>query len=1664
MGDLTSTERVSKVIPSHYVTLRNNKSKTAREVFDKAHKEQLENARTWIKETTQSCSTVSALVATVVFAAAYTVPGGSDENGKPNFIESPYFLVFTVSDVLSLASSLTSLDLSSSKTYLGLHLTLLRGDNDHAILRGNNFDTHSVGEKVDSITPFHCCIPSSISICNNAIPTVRLVYGLYSQHSQDDLERSAIVSYPLPTMWDKAPSMEKPYRAAMIGDWKNIIHHYQDRPMDLSFPVTLDEDTALHIAVYSKQAQPLQDLLEIVKDIINFLPDIESLEPEVGSPSPEMESPSPEMEAPEQMKFLKRKNRFGNTALHEATICGNYEAVTLLVRRCPDLLKQKNKSGETPLFTAAGFGEAEIDQKGRSALQYLADMPSAFKSGYSTGIFETLLYCCLPVRRHHKVKLQNGDQAGQGVISLERNQRGGLLNCLKAPKVGFWPARLERQIKHRKKSHGRASAKQRKDKQKEKKKSREWTGGGNKKGENELSYSGQPSEITSKSKELEVVQHPTAQPSVMNLSLTSNEQISLLLTTGNGIEEIVRGIIKQYPHAIKKLHVPNSSLTERIPLFLATRNGIEEIVWETIKLHPHAVEKLNDKGQSILDVAVMHRQKKIFSLVKQQKVPLARLHRVIDNKGNTLLHHVANMKYYSGGTKPGPALKLQEELQWFEQVQEVIPSHYATLTNDEGKTAGDLFNATHKEQLENAQKWIKETTQSCSTVAALVATVVFAAAYTVPGGSDENGTPNFITSPYFLVFTVSDVLSLASSLTSLVVFLSLLTSPFELKEFHFSLPRKLLVGFTFLFFAVITTMLSFGATILILIQSERKLTTLLHAAFLPVLVFAIMQFRLYVSFMGSTYNIRNITGKTLPRVFMATINSLQSIPVPLPIFDGTDYDLWETKMKTLFKSQNLWDIVNEPQNTCISNEAQRKDASALYLIQQSLAQNVFRRITKAKTAKKAWDMLRQEFLGDSKGEYKKSIPPKPWDAAVRGDWKSMMVYYRDEEPLRDLSSPVTHTLDTVLHLAVHDKCGKQCEDFLEIGREKQLPDTEFLEKKNIFGNTALHEATIYSNNKAVRLLVDRCPGLVEMENNFGETPLFTAAGFAETEIVLEFLIGSGLRQCLGDDGRLLSIHREREDGLSILSAAIIGQKFETALLLLELDKSLASSKDKNKISTLQLLAEMPTAFKSGSVPMGIFKRFIYNRLPVPRPCEVKSKAVSLSERKTMGDVESGQGRYSSGDQGCGSEKNQRGGLLNYLKIPTGGWLERLRDQKRKHVFAFTLAESLIENDKSLTKATITNKEIEGREMGGRKNKKAQIELICNAKDTEKTQIEIGHTSGTSQIAQNSVTLSSLTTKKEMPLFTATRRGVKEIVDLIIKLHPHVIDQRDKMNRSILDVAVTYRRRKIFDIIVKGTKLPLDRMLRVVDNSGNTLLHHVADMKKNSGVTQPGPALQLQEELKWFEKVEKVIPPHYVPLLNKEGKTARECFEIAHEEQLEKAQLWIKETSQSCSTVAALVSTVVFAAAYTVPGGSDDKGKPIFINSPYFLIFTVTDVVSLASSLTSLVMFLSLLTSPFELQEFHTSLPRKLIVGLFFLFFSVLTSMISFGATILILIQTERKFTTLLLSIASFLPVFVFGILQFRMFVSFMSSTLNIRKIKSSLVTYLPWGKRLRQED
>jgi ankyrin repeat protein len=189
------------------------------------------------------------------------------------------------------------------------------------------------------------------------------------------------------------------------------------------------------------------------------------------------------------------------------------------------------------------------------------------------------------------------------------------------------------------------------------------------------------------------------------------------------------------------------------------------------------------------------------------------------------------------------------------------------------------------------------------------------------------------------------------------------------------------------------------------------------------------------------------------------------------------------------------------------------------------------------------------FLGRRANMDSEMIQERPYIAAMNGDWENMVDYYK--ENLQYLFSPVTLSLDTGLHLAVHSNDEQPLKELLAIMEGREFFLTESLNK---FGNTVLHEATIYGNSEAVRLLVDRYPYLISITNKYGETPLFTAAAFGEAEIV-EFLIATKPEECVDSDGRILSIHRQRskdgqsilhqrsKDGLSILGAAIIGQHF-----------------------------------------------------------------------------------------------------------------------------------------------------------------------------------------------------------------------------------------------------------------------------------------------------------------------------------------------------------------------------------------------------------------------------------------------------------------------------------------------------------------------------------------
>ncbi|XP_047270516.1 uncharacterized protein LOC124899617 [Capsicum annuum] len=103
---------------------------------------------------------------------------------------------------------------------------------------------------------------------------------------------------------------------------------------------------------------------------------------------------------------------------------------------------------------------------------------------------------------------------------------------------------------------------------------------------------------------------------------------------------------------------------------------------------------------------------------------------------------------------------------------------------------------------------------------------------------------------------------------------------------------------------------------------------------------------------------------------MAT-NSASSISEQLiPIFNGDRYEFWSIKMKTLFKSSELWDLVEngyaEEDEAQRLRENKKKDSKALFYIQQAMHDSVFSRIAVAETSTKVWDILKKEFHRSTK--------------------------------------------------------------------------------------------------------------------------------------------------------------------------------------------------------------------------------------------------------------------------------------------------------------------------------------------------------------------------------------------------------------------------------------------------------------------------------------------------------------------------------------------------------------------------------------------------------------------------------------------------------------------------------------------------------------------------
>ncbi|XP_059070335.1 uncharacterized protein LOC131860011 [Cryptomeria japonica] len=101
----------------------------------------------------------------------------------------------------------------------------------------------------------------------------------------------------------------------------------------------------------------------------------------------------------------------------------------------------------------------------------------------------------------------------------------------------------------------------------------------------------------------------------------------------------------------------------------------------------------------------------------------------------------------------------------------------------------------------------------------------------------------------------------------------------------------------------------------------------------------------------------------------------------IPIFNGKNYDYWSIKMKTSLCSQGIWNFVengfpelaNQQAYQALSQaekdlleENKKKDAKALFFIQQAMEESIFPKVAAARRSKQAWDSFQTTYQGIGK--------------------------------------------------------------------------------------------------------------------------------------------------------------------------------------------------------------------------------------------------------------------------------------------------------------------------------------------------------------------------------------------------------------------------------------------------------------------------------------------------------------------------------------------------------------------------------------------------------------------------------------------------------------------------------------------------------------------------
>uniref|UniRef100_A0A5B6Z2K7 PGG domain-containing protein n=1 Tax=Davidia involucrata TaxID=16924 RepID=A0A5B6Z2K7_DAVIN len=686
------------------------------------------------------------------------------------------------------------------------------------------------------------------------------------------------------------------FEVAMRGKWMKVVDVYRRNPLAREAKLTKSGDTALHIAVADGNEDIVKKLAESIPEkdasrILNLKNERENTPLHLAAALGNVAiCRCIGLKCP---NVINARTVEGETPLFLAVHHGKQEAFLCLHqlykkgKEIPDYTPCRNHNGNTILHSAISgeyFSLAFqiityypklvdfVNANGFSPLHTLASKPNVFRSSSRLRLFDRIIYHCIPVnelKKDRDPEAYKNNSAGKSDLNYPENYQT-CMSFFKLPKTAIWVLASPGKGTSWKRSCCTDESGISSDEENLQQKS---------------SHDGDEARRKDKRDHLFPDNYASC---VLFFKFVMK---ALLIILGFGFGRIKKIHEKKVKHA-QAVQIMNK-LVEHVSTYKYDNNGMEpqksstdkdragiefptlppSMDYHNVSSKPEmntstnslaanqnkdqnerdwqglvAIQDLDSNKKNVVLLAVENRQADVYNLFLTRRILKDSMLYQLDNQGNSALHLAAMNGEHQPWLIPGAALQMQWEIKWYKFVKHSMPSQFFVRSNKKGETPRAIFRNTHKDLMKNGSEWLTKTSESCSVVAALIATVAFATSATVPGGvNQETGTPTLVREPAFDTFAVSSLAALCFSVTALVFFLAILTSRCQEKDFHKDLPRKLLLGLTSLFTSIASMLVSFCAGHFFILKDNLK-----YAAFpvytvtcLPVTFFAFAQLPLY---------------------------------------------------------------------------------------------------------------------------------------------------------------------------------------------------------------------------------------------------------------------------------------------------------------------------------------------------------------------------------------------------------------------------------------------------------------------------------------------------------------------------------------------------------------------------------------------------------------------------------------------------------------------------------------------------------------------------------------------------------------------------------------------------------------------------------------------------